>query len=329
MDSCVSKPKKEVITAIEPEWIENKKAVFPDSEYLAQLGTGITANEAKNNSIAQLASYFNTNVKSLIQGESFTYNSSNDESKTERTINSSIVTSTDLDLFALETTEPFYLVREQKWYCCAYINRKTAWNQYEPYVRDAKTKFFSIFSLAKNTQEPLERIKIYSQAEFASEDFLSCLYRAYMFSKPLTDQAFASDREVVAAIPGYVQKEKNKCIMCAVTPVDIGGTVSSAVNGIFSGIGFTMSDNPDKSYYIVETTVDYNKITEDDLVIYYPGVKLSVKSKEKTVYVYENKLDRIMSYNESKAKKTACDGIASILEKELAQDFKLSMGLSE
>ena len=87
--------------------------------------------------------------------------------------------------------------------------------------------------------------------------------------------------------------------------------------------------NPDKSYYIVETTVDYNKITEDDLVIYYPGVKLSVKSKEKTVYVYENKLDRIMSYNESKAKKTACDGIAAILEKEVAQDFKLSMGLSE
>ena len=36
-----------------------------------------------------------------------------------------------------------------------------------------------------------------------------------------------------------------------------------------------------------------NKLTEDDLIIYYPAVKVSVKSKEKTVYVYENKLDSI------------------------------------
>ena len=329
LDSCSSTPKKEKYNIPEPEWIADKKGVFPDSEYLAQLGTGSTALEARNNAIAQLASYFNVNVKSLVEGETYTYNTANDESKTERTIKSSVVTYTDLELFALETAEPYYLTREQKWYSCAYINRKTAWNQYEPYVRDAKNKFYSIFSLAQNTTEPLERIKVYSQAEYASEEFLGCLYRAYMFSKPLTDEVFAADRAVVASIPGYVQKEKNNCIMCAVTPNDIGGTVSSAVNRIFSGIGFSMSDSQNKSYYIVETAVDYNKLTEEDLVIYYPSVKVSVKSKEKTVYVYENKLDRIMSYNESKAEKTACDGVAALLEKELAADFKTSIGLSE
>ena len=327
--SCGSTPVKETVNIPEPLWIANKKGVFPDSEYLAQLGTGTTANEARNNSVAQLASYFNTNVKSLVQGETYTFNTTNDESKTARTIKSSVVTYTDLDLFALETAEPYYLIREQKWYCCAYIERKTAWNQYEPYVRDAKNKFYSIFSLAQNTEEPLERIKVYSQAEYASEEFLGCLYRAYMFSKPMTDAAFAQDRAVVASIPGYVQKEKNNCIMCAVIQNDIGGTISSSVNKIFSGMGFTMSDNQNKSYYIVETAVDYNKLTEDDLIIYYPAVKVSVKSKEKTVYVYENKLDRIMSYNESKAQKSACDGIAALLEKELAGDFKNTMGLSE
>ena len=36
-----------------------------------------------------------------------------------------------------------------------------------------------------------------------------------------------------------------------------------------------------------------------------------------------------MSYNESKAKKSACDGIAELLDKELAADFKSIMGLSE
>ena len=329
LNSCASKPKKETVNIPEPEWIADKKGVFPDSQYLAQLGTGTTANEARNNSIAQLASYFNTNVKSLIEGETYTYNSSNDPGKVERTIKSSTVTYTDLELFALETEEPYFLSRENKWYCCAHINRKDAWNQYEPLVRDNKNTFYSIFSLAKEAQEPLERIKIYSQTEAASEAFLASLYRATMFSKKLTDEAFGEDRAVIASIPGFVQKEKNNCVMYIKTDGDFGGIVSSEVNNIFANMGFTTSDNSDKSYYIVETVVDFNEIKEDDLFVYFPSVKISVKSKEKTLYVYENKLKRVLSYNESKAKEDACNGITELLQKELAADFKKTVGLTE
>ena len=328
-NSCTSKPKKETVFIPEPEWITNKKEIFPDSQYLAQLGTGTTAAEAKNNAIAQLASYFNTTVKSLIEGETYTYNTTNDPGKVDRTVKSSVVTYTDLNLFALETEEPYFLSRENKWYCCAHINRKDAWNQYEPLVRDNKNSFYSIFELAKETKEPLERIKIYSQTETASEIFLASLYRATMLSKKLTDEAFAQDRAVIASIPGLVQKEKNNCVMCVKTQGDFGGTISSAVNQVFSQIGFTTSDNEEKSYYIVETVVDYNEVKENDLFVYFPSVKLIVKSQQKTLYVYENKLDRVLSYNESKAKKSACDGIAELLQSELADDFKSTVGLSE
>lgn len=327
--ACGSKPKKETVFIPEPEWISNKKGVFPDSQYLAQLGTGTSATEAKNNAIAQLASYFNTSVKSLIEGETYTYNSTNDPAKVDRTVKSSVVTYTDLELFALETEEPYFLNRENKWYCCAHINRKDAWNQYEPIVRDKKNTFYSIFSLAKEAKEPLERIKIYSQTEAASEIFLGSLYRATMFSKALTDQAFAQDRAVIASIPGLVQKEKNSCVMCIQTQGDLGSIVSSTINNIFSQIGFTTSDNKEKSFYLVEAVIDYNEIKEDELFVCYPSVKISVKSVDKTLYVYENKLNRILSYNESKAKKSACDGIAEVLQKELAADFKQSVGLNE
>lgn len=324
--SCASTQKNQIP---EPEWITNKKAVFPDAAYLAQLGTGITAQEARNNSIAQLASYFNTNVKSLVEGETFTYNSSNDLTKVERTIKSSTVTSTDLELFALETEEPYFLKRENKWYCCAHINRKDAWNQYEPIVRDNKNSFYSIFGLVAKTTDPLERIKIYNQTEAASEVFLGSLYKATMFSKTLTDKAFGEDREVIASIPGLVQNEKNNCVMCIKTKGDFGGTLSSTVNSIFSRLGFTTSDNAEKSNYIVESEVLYNEVKEDDLFVYTPSVKLSVKSQNKTLYVYENKLDRILSYNETKAKKNVCDGIADLLEKELAADFSSIIGLNK
>ena len=73
LDSCSSTPKKEKVSIPEPQWITDKKGVFPDSEYLAQLGTGANAAEARNNSIAQLASYFNTaKFISTITGSPFT-----------------------------------------------------------------------------------------------------------------------------------------------------------------------------------------------------------------------------------------------------------------
>ena len=104
--SCKSSPKKEKFNIPEPLWVTDKKAVFPEAEYLAQLGTGTTAKEAQNNSIAELAAYFNTNVKSYIQGDTLTYSSHSGQEQspaiTERTIKSSVVTSTDLELFALD-----------------------------------------------------------------------------------------------------------------------------------------------------------------------------------------------------------------------------------
>lgn len=331
--SCKSSPKKEKFNIPEPLWVTDKKGVFPEAEYLAQLGTGTTAKEAQNNSIAELAAYFNTNVKSYIQGDTLTYSSQAGQEQspalTERTIKSSVVTSTDLELFALETSEPYYLEREGKWYCCAYINRKTAWNQYEPIVRDQKNSFYSLYNVAAGQTEPLEKIKSYSKAEEAGQDFLACLYRASMFSKDMTDSAFGKDRMLIASLPAMIQKEKNNCLFCIQSLNDFGAILSSELNNIFSKMGFAISDDAAKAYYIVDSQIDYNEIVEDELIVYYPSIKISVKSNNKTLYVYQNKLDKLLSYNESKAKKTACEALADLVKRDLPADFKSNMGLSD
>ena len=327
--ACGSAPKNMGPKIPEPEWISNKKGVYPDSEYLAQLGTGNSEDEAANNSIAQLASYFNTDVKSLVQGDTLIVNNKDDSTYVEKTIKSSVVTSTDLELFALETTQPYYLEREGKWYCCAYINRKDAWNQYEPLVRDQKNTFYSIFNLAADEKDPLEKIKISSKAQNNSELFLGCLYRASMFSKQKTDEAFGNDRKLIASIPGLIQKQKNACVMKIKVQGDFGNIVSSQINQIFSDLGFALTENESKAFYIIDGNISYNEIVQDDLIVYYPSIKVNVKSADNSVFVYENKLNQIMSYNEAKAKKIACEQISSLLNNELGKDFTRTIGLSE
>lgn len=328
--SCGSVPKSEKnIELPEPEWILNKKKVFPDSLYIAQLGTGTTATEAKTNSIAELSSYFNTNVKSLVQAQTFTVNNSNDPSVVNREIQSSTVTSTDLDLFALETTEPYFLKRENKWFCCAFIERKTAWNQFVPSVEDDKNQFYSIFNLAQTETEPLNKIKIYNKTQNYSEKFIGSLNKASILSKEMTDKAFAADRALLNTIPGLIIEEKNKCQIYISTTDDFSQIISSSVNNIFTNIGFSVTQNMDKAFYIVEATMNYNIVDEDDLLVYYPSIKVVVGSKDKSLYTYENKLEKILSYNESKAKKTACTQAAQILEKELSSDFEKAMGFDK
>ncbi|MDY5684391.1 MAG: LPP20 family lipoprotein, partial [Treponema sp.] len=53
---CFAKPKSE------PEWFKNYRSVFPNSEYLAQKGSGVTAEDAKTDAASQLARYFQSTV---------------------------------------------------------------------------------------------------------------------------------------------------------------------------------------------------------------------------------------------------------------------------
>ena len=47
---CFAKPK-----SVEPDWFKNYRTVFPNAQYLAQRGSGTTAEDAKTDAASQLA----------------------------------------------------------------------------------------------------------------------------------------------------------------------------------------------------------------------------------------------------------------------------------
>lgn len=326
--SCGSVPKNEEINLPEPEWIVSKDACFPKSEFISNQGTGVSALESKNNAISNLASYFNTNVKSIIQGDTVLQNDVENETKVERTLKSSVVTTTDLDLFALETTEPYFLKRENRWYCVAYINRQTAWAQYEPVIRNQRDRFYGVYNLAQNEPEPLNKIKLLNQAETLFEDFMSCFYKASVFSKELTERNYGKDLSLGSSLPSQIQHQKNLCTMYL--PTDgISSDFSAELNKIFSNIGFSVTDDGVNSFYSIETSVDYHMILDEEMMVLNPSVRITIKSKNKSLYSYDAVIDRILSYNEVKGRKTADSELIKKINNELSEDFVNKMGLSK
>ena len=53
-----AKPKSKPV----PEWFQNYRTVYPNKEYLAQRGSGSSAEEARTDAMSALARYFQTTV---------------------------------------------------------------------------------------------------------------------------------------------------------------------------------------------------------------------------------------------------------------------------
>lgn len=316
----VKKSDKEI-----PLWFTDLQAVYPESEYLVQVEAGYTRDDALVNCATALAGYLNTNVKRIIEADTTKASSESGNVSQDQQIKTHFFAYTNLEMYAMEYTEPFFNKPEKKWYCAAYINREKAWNQFEPEVRDAKNSFYSVYNLSFETDDPLKKIRTYKQAQKQGQIFTEKLYTAMLFSKPLTEKTFAEDRKTLAAIDGLIHNEKERCIMTVSAPVDFSKTLASAVTQAFTQAGFKTSEK--NAYYSVVAQLDYNKEMEDDLFVLYPSVKITVTGAENTVYIFQSDAGKIISYNEAKAQKNACSAVSEIVSEKLTEDFSKVMEL--
>lgn len=123
-----------------PDWVQNYRKVYPNSEYLAQRGSGDSAEKAKTDAIGALSRYFQSSVNASLSTtlSSVTTNDSIDE---KTVVVDEVNVQSQVEFFGLEYTEPFYVKSEKKWYCLVYMNRDEAWQQYKPQIDIKKNSF--------------------------------------------------------------------------------------------------------------------------------------------------------------------------------------------
>lgn len=102
--------------AMMSEWVQNYRTVFPNPEYLAQRGSGGTAEKSKTGATTAVSHYFKTSVNANL---STTMTSATLANSTEEKtlVVDDVNVQSEVELFALEYTEPFYYKAEKKRYC--------------------------------------------------------------------------------------------------------------------------------------------------------------------------------------------------------------------
>ena len=319
---CAGAPRGEAM----PEWVTNHRTVYPDTEYLAQRGSGKSAEAAQTDAMSQIARYFQTNVSANLSTtmQSITSGASVDE---RTTVVDDVRVSSEVSLFALEHTEPYYLKKEKKWYCVAYMNRATAWKQYKPQIDGALKTFLGQYENAAAEGDPFTRISRCKTAWDAGGTLLEKLEYGRIIS-PKDEAAYSAERDKVAQIPVIAETAKKECTVFIDAPGDYNRTIEQAVSTALSKCGLTVAKTAAGANYTASVLIDDGESGSEPLSI-MPAVSIKITGRGgNSVYSYETAAkEKAVAYTLENAKKKAYPALAKEIEAALQKDLGAALKL--
>ena len=299
-----------------PEWFPDYRTAYPDASYIAQRGRGDTEENARTEAAAQIAMYFKTSVNASLRTSFQATETAGSVEKSTR-IENDIDIKSDVDLFAVECTEPYYVKKDKKWHCVAFINREKAWNRYEPEIENAKSEFFSMKKNADDEDEPYLKVFSYKKALDAGKVFIEKLEYARILS-PEREKAYSEDRKAVSIIPSLISQEKEKCTVFLDVKGDYGNIMSSSLEKSLSNLGFKVSKNQSSATYTAIASIDANAIGDDPIAV-HPSLDLKITSKnDRTVFSHQTKISqKTVAYSFENALKKSLPLLAEKSEGEI------------
>ena len=311
----------------QPDWVVDYRSVFNDSEYLAQKGTGDSAEKSKTDAAGALARYFQMSVSASLTTTLTSITSGKEISETTSVIDEVKVQS-EVQFFALEYTEPWFNKKEKKWYCIAYINRKNAWTQYKPQIDSAKKTFETLLGNAEKERDDFLKLGSFKSVWIQGQEVLKKLEYGRIIL-PFGEKEYQGIRDEIAEIPAIYFPIKNNCIIFIKTENDYNRVISSSLSGTFSKCGFKIAKAESEASYIVEVDIEDNCVSGEPLSI-QPDLNLKITAKDSdiTVYSFETSSnEKTIAYNLENARKKIYPKFAKEIEasvyKDLTERFSL------
>lgn len=304
-----------------PEWVHNKNAVYPETQYLSQLGISNDKEKSKTEAIAAISRYLKTSVESNLS-TTFT---SNDKKENISVVDETKISS-DIELFGVQFTEPYYFKKQKKWYCIAFINRAQAWAQYQPVIEQEKTKFYSFFN--KTTENPnlLEKVNDYKNAYIAGRELLKTLSFGRILN-PVAEQNYKNDRENIALIPQLLSSVIRESSLYLDISQDYENIIKNAVSSQLAEYGFPIVNQKSLALYTVKVTVDTDAAYSDEIYSIYPKLSVNIIWQDtKSMFEYSCSKEKVAAYNESRVLKNGFSQLAEDINQNLKTKLNESFG---
>ena len=303
-----------------PQWVHSYRTVFPASEYLAQRGSGDTAENARTDATAALSRYFKTSVNANLSTTMTSVTAANSAEEKTLVVDDVSVQS-EVELFALEYTEPFYYKAEKKWYCVVYMSRNDAWQQYRPQIEIKKNSFNGLYKNLEAEKDYFEKAKMCGKVWRSAKELLEKLEYGRIIN-PKEEAAYQDERDKISKVPVTFEESRQNCSIYIQTQNDYSRLAESAVSSAFAGCGLNVSKNIGQANYTAEVFIELN-VSGSEPISIKPGLELKIQSKEeKTVYSCEvQTAEKSVAYSLENAKKKAFPKLAKETEEAVKKDL--------
>lgn len=334
-----AKPKK----MNKPDWYPAPRAVYSLAEYLVTEvpGSGNSEEQAKNAAVHSLASYVSTQVESKLQtqftSEQQEENGRLTQNKQTTNVSKDITATTNVKLYALETTDAYYDKATKTWYVCAFINREKAFEMIKSEIDICLNSFYGFYNKAKIEKDVFSSIRQYEMASREGKEFLKKASYASLFNEKQVNETYKNDKKTASEVESVIKNLKVSNPLSVTVQNDTNNAIFAAVSSVFKDLGWSVSDKP-KNPYLVTVTVDDGIVQENKgenpngggkMILYTSSIgnaSLSIKDAKNDSVLYTFSASRpqgkISAYTEQKVKNKVCASLSNVISEQLANDFE-------
>ena len=301
------------VTKKEPAWLKDYESIYPESEYIVEIETGETEEQARNSCVAMIARFFQTNVNSNLTTKMVSI-SKDDNFFEEVTLIDDIEVKSTVNLFALKFEETYYSKKEKQYYSLAYINRDIAWEMYKSQIEMSKSTFYSFYNKAEDISEPFLKFIKYKQALISAKDFLEKLEYGNLLN-PKKNTIYTKDIELISSIPILIKEVCKNAPISVSVKGDYNNILGNSVKKLFINEGFEFSQT---GTYILSVGIEPNVEGNEPLTI-YPSVYVELSnSKGDIFFTYDyTHPEKTIAYALETAQRKVYPKIAEIISTEI------------
>ena len=252
-----------------PIWVTSPSTMYSESEYIVELGNGLTQNEADNKAIEGLASIFNRSISSKTDSSLKYYENAHGMERITN-IDQKILVSTSIkDLIGVEIKER-WKSKDGGFYALAVLNRHKAIFIYSEKARLCASVIAESLNISSEEKGTFHEYFRYVSA--TSKAYEMSLYNAYLsVLSPASSFVFGKEYN-----PDKLKLETSSIAKNILVEVRLGGNFTDArfrsiFEKVFTSRGFTIAKSKN-GRYILDVDLELekaSKLSEDRLMIRY------------------------------------------------------------
>lgn len=303
-----------------PAWMLEVHDVYPSSDYIAEIGDGISLTEAELRGQQRIAQYFESNIDTTTLGRLKMSQIGETVSKT-RAIDTTTTVSSNVKLFAIHYSEPYIDKRAKKTYVVSYINREEAFQIFKPKVDLPAQSFSNYYDKAvkaEKAEDYLTAFKFYKGARDQAFNF----EENYSFARCISLKKASTYDDVhnkVAGIDAKIEEILLKCQIQIEVINDNGGAILAKAKNLFSENGFIVKNSEGNYKATVTVTIDETTLAKGTNC--YPHIDVVISDDEKAIMVFGKDGEKVAAANADVAKRRAYTAVEQLLEEAFSTEF--------